>query len=270
MTRIVIAAICAGLIGTAPAAAQDDEPHMMEVAVPFSVGQPFREAMQAWEEGDVERALIASRQAEEAANEAELDAGLRGRFAHMVAEAADQTGRSELARDAWLRMARLYEEADAWPVERAGAWARAAQSADAAGERDQAGEFIQRSLDQLGSATPENWQAYMSVRHLQMRFASPEPEWPEGFVDAEAVYRPNPPFGGAARREEREGAVLIRFDVDVHGRVDDLEIVETFPPDGFDLTVRETLARWQYEPATVNGEPVRRENFILMVEFLME
>lgn len=56
-----------------------------------------------------------------------------------------------------------------------------------------------------------------------------------------------------------EGTVQVRFSVTTDGRVDDLQIAESFPPGVFDREVLATVSGWRFEPACRDGQAISRE-----------
>lgn len=80
-------------------------------------------------------------------------------------------------------------------------------------------------------------------------------------VDAPtALYRPDPTYPATAVRLGRGGIVLAKILIGVDGIVESVEILRT--EEGIlgkvlAEEVRETLSAWRYEPATVEGWPVK-------------
>ncbi len=78
-----------------------------------------------------------------------------------------------------------------------------------------------------------------------------------------AVYPPH------AREQGVEGYVVVRYDVDVDGRVQNARVVKASPPGVFDESALQAVSRWRFKPPERHGEakPVRdlesRLNFSL-------
>jgi protein TonB len=70
------------------------------------------------------------------------------------------------------------------------------------------------------------------------------------------IVRSRPVYPYGAQRREVEGFVEIEFVVTRDGRVDDLRVVRSEPGDLFVEAVRRAVARWRFEPAELDGEPV--------------
>lgn len=64
-----------------------------------------------------------------------------------------------------------------------------------------------------------------------------------------AVYPPD------ARAEGVEGYVVVSYDVDDQGRVDNTRVVEADPPDVFDESALQAVSRWRFRPPERDGEP---------------
>lgn len=60
-----------------------------------------------------------------------------------------------------------------------------------------------------------------------------------------------------AKHRAIEGWVRVRFVVNEDGGVDSVTVVESDPPDIFDQNVIRCVAGWRFEPATVDGMPVK-------------
>jgi protein TonB len=65
-----------------------------------------------------------------------------------------------------------------------------------------------------------------------------------------------PPYPYLARRRGLQGAVTIRFLVDLKGKVQHLEIVNAKPTGVFEDSVLKTVSRWRFKPGMKEGEPV--------------
>lgn len=65
-----------------------------------------------------------------------------------------------------------------------------------------------------------------------------------------------PPYPYLARRRGIEGWVTVRFLVDRHGSVHNLEIMEAKPSGIFEESVLKTVRRWRFAPGIKDGEAV--------------
>jgi protein TonB len=85
----------------------------------------------------------------------------------------------------------------------------------------------------------------------------------QGASDAEIVltqarYRdtPRPDYPESARREGREGRVLLRVLVDDQGRARQVEINTTSGSDALDRAAAEAIKRWRFHPARYGEQPI--------------
>ncbi len=80
-----------------------------------------------------------------------------------------------------------------------------------------------------------------------------------GELDQEPVnqVQTQPVYPFRARRRGIEGSVRIRFFVTRTGRVSGLEIVKADPAGVFENAVRQTVAKWRFQPGVVAGKKVK-------------
>lgn len=79
-----------------------------------------------------------------------------------------------------------------------------------------------------------------------------------GIVLTQARYRdaPKPDYPESARREGREGRVLLRVLVDDQGRSKQVEINSSSGNDALDRAAAEAIKRWRFHPARYGDQPV--------------
>ena len=78
----------------------------------------------------------------------------------------------------------------------------------------------------------------------------------EGEVKAPRAIRKQPPkYTEAARQERIQGLVILRLVIDETGKVTDIEVLKGLPY-GLTETAIAAVERWEFEPATHQGEPV--------------
>lgn len=65
------------------------------------------------------------------------------------------------------------------------------------------------------------------------------------------------------------GLVLLRYDVNELGRPENIEIIYVVPHPVFAEAAREAVQSWVFEPGRVDGEVVRTQGMVTMVEFAM-
>ena len=81
----------------------------------------------------------------------------------------------------------------------------------------------------------------------------------KGIALIQASYRdtPRPAYPDSARREGREGRVLLRALVDDQGRIKQLEINSSSGSDALDRAAVEAIKRWRFHPARHGERPVQ-------------
>ena len=79
-----------------------------------------------------------------------------------------------------------------------------------------------------------------------------------GLVLTQARYRhaPRPDYPDSARREGREGRVLLRVLVDDQGRSKQVEINSSSGNDTLDRAAAEAIKRWRFHPARQGDQPI--------------
>jgi TonB family protein len=93
----------------------------------------------------------------------------------------------------------------------------------------------------------------------------PPPVWAGG----EPLRTPAPRFPQRALYGGIEGWVQVAFDVGADGEVDDVEIVEAYPKGVFERAATRAVARWEFEPYTLDGVPTARR-VAHTIDFLLE
>lgn len=89
-------------------------------------------------------------------------------------------------------------------------------------------------------------------------------------VDAIPLRRRPPQYPRAAQRHGLAGVALLQFAVTEAGTVDDIEVLFSIPFSDFGEAAVEAAEAWEYEPATVDGVPVRREGVVVQMQFVLE
>lgn len=87
--------------------------------------------------------------------------------------------------------------------------------------------------------------------------------------DAAPIRRRNPDYPRDAAYSDIDGVVYVTFAVTEEGRTDAIEVTGSFPPEIFDEASIDAIEDWVYEPATRDGEPVRREGVETRFDFRM-
>jgi protein TonB len=76
------------------------------------------------------------------------------------------------------------------------------------------------------------------------------------FVAASYAYNPKPGYPDRARREGREGQVLLRVLVDEEGRSKLVEVNRSSGSTALDQAAAKTIKRWRFSPARFGDRPV--------------
>ncbi len=88
--------------------------------------------------------------------------------------------------------------------------------------------------------------------------------------DAVPLRRRPPEYPEDAAYSDIDGVVYVTFAVTEEGRTDAIEVTGSFPPEIFDEASIEAIEDWVYEPATRDGEPVRREGVETRFDYRMQ
>jgi protein TonB len=88
--------------------------------------------------------------------------------------------------------------------------------------------------------------------------AAPQSEFDLSQVDSQpqVIGRVNPAYPYAARQKNLEGVVIVRFLVDVEGKVTRASVVQANPTQIFDQAALEAVRKWRFAPAQLDGEKV--------------
>lgn len=87
---------------------------------------------------------------------------------------------------------------------------------------------------------------------------TPRPAAPEAdaISDAVLVRQVTPRYPTAAMRANQEGWVDVELTVGTDGTVGNVTVVDSQPKHVFDRSAIDAVSRWEYKPATRNGEPM--------------
>lgn len=79
-----------------------------------------------------------------------------------------------------------------------------------------------------------------------------------------AIYPPQ------AREQGVEGYVVVRYDVDVEGRVRNPRVVSASPPEVFNEAAVQAVSRWRFRAPETDGEPQPVTGLESRLEFTVE
>ncbi|MEP3071618.1 energy transducer TonB [Maricaulis sp.] len=94
-----------------------------------------------------------------------------------------------------------------------------------------------------------------------------EPQQPPGFTDASVLERHEPRYPVRAVERGQRGFSAVAFDIDENGNIVDPRVIEDLPAGAFGDAALRVLDDWRFEPAMQDGEPVRRENYVVSFSF---
>ena len=75
------------------------------------------------------------------------------------------------------------------------------------------------------------------------------------FIQAVSLYHPEPEYSEEARKAKLQGAVLVQIVIDAHGVPQNIQVKRSLGL-GLDDRAVETVRKWRFKPATLNGKPV--------------
>jgi len=98
---------------------------------------------------------------------------------------------------------------------------------------------------------------------------------PEGKIEAsiippKPIKRVPPIYPSAAAMQWLEGWVDMRFVVETDGSISDIFVEDASAGEIFKDAAKKAIKKWEYEPATLNGKPVRYENAQVRLTFALE
>ncbi|WP_339075085.1 TonB family protein [Teredinibacter turnerae] len=83
-------------------------------------------------------------------------------------------------------------------------------------------------------------------------------------------YQPQPVYPARALRNATEGYVDVIFDVTALGTTENIRILESMPHGMFENAALAAVARWKYQPKTVDGQPVAFPGLSSRLTFVMK
>jgi protein TonB len=86
--------------------------------------------------------------------------------------------------------------------------------------------------------------------------ARPAAAQADAISDAVLIRQVSPRYPTAAMRANQEGWVDVELTVGTDGRVGNVTVVDSQPKHVFDRSATDAVSRWEYKPATRNGEPM--------------
>ena len=84
-----------------------------------------------------------------------------------------------------------------------------------------------------------------------------------------ALYKAVPKYPREAVLSRTEGYVIVKFDIDERGSVDNLSVIEAEPPGVFNAAALAATAKFTYLPEYVDGKPVRVQGELNRLRFTL-
>lgn len=81
------------------------------------------------------------------------------------------------------------------------------------------------------------------------------------------VFRMNPIYPRKAALRNIEGFVVLKFDINERGGVDNISVMQARPPQIFNSSAIQALGKWKYKPRIENGKAVRQKNLKVQLDF---
>jgi len=91
-----------------------------------------------------------------------------------------------------------------------------------------------------------------------------------GEMMAMPLYRVQPRYPAKALRSNKEGYVVLSFDINESGRVTNIQVVQAEPKRLFDREAKRALKKWKYKPMVVNGQAVSQLGQKIRLDFQLE
>ena len=91
-----------------------------------------------------------------------------------------------------------------------------------------------------------------------------------GEMMAMPLYRVQPRYPTKALRSNKEGYVVLSFDINESGRVINIKVLEAEPKRLFDREAKRALKKWKYKPMVVNGQAVSQLGQKIRLDFQLE
>lgn len=77
--------------------------------------------------------------------------------------------------------------------------------------------------------------------------------------DIKPLRMDSPSYPPMAQRRGIEGHVKVLFTITAEGRIEDIQVLESWPPRLFDSAVSQAMAKWRFEPRVSGGRIVARQ-----------
>lgn len=145
--------------------------------------------------------------------------------------------------------------------------AREQAAAQKLAEQKQAAQAAEAARQAAARKTPQAG-AQKAAPAKQVAKQQPAPTQQLQIQNAKLLRQPPAHYPPAAARARRQGWVDVEFTINTDGSVSDVHVVDSKPSRIFDHAATSAVARWEYQPASRNGQPMavtkrQRINFTL-------
>lgn len=121
----------------------------------------------------------------------------------------------------------------------------------------------------IPSDTPNTIQIpVVEIPHIQLAPQGYNKQPMDG--DALPVVQVSPRYPLKARRDGKEGYVILGFDIDAAGNVVNISIIESNPKRIFNKAAKQAIKNWKYKPKMVNGKPSSQLGQQVQLDFKLE
>lgn len=86
-------------------------------------------------------------------------------------------------------------------------------------------------------------------------------------ADASLQARANPTYPAYAAKNNIEGYVQMRFDIDEDGDPVNIKVINSVPEKIFDQAAIKALSNWKYAPKVVNGVAVVQKDQVVRLDY---
>ena len=86
-------------------------------------------------------------------------------------------------------------------------------------------------------------------------------------AESSLIVRIDPKYPSQAARDGLEGWVILSYNIDKHGSVYDIAVLDASPKGIFDREARRALAKWRYKPAVTGGKAQAVPGVMVLLEF---
>ena len=128
------------------------------------------------------------------------------------------------------------------------------------------------ALTACATADPESLAVKEECRQLSELHMASEKVSEDGFVGVKPSVR-QPPRYPFNRPDLRYVCVGVKFDVTELGETENHELLFIAPSSAsprYGSAALESLRRWEYEPATMDGRPARHDGIVTVVSFMLQ